>query len=124
MAAGYVAKPINIALAQEFGVGLTQKRAPLFVEGEGGLRQGLTALEQERQSIASQARVSLTAAAGVARDALARWKSDQYDFEERLKKRQAELEAQGLKVQAGAVRNIAARPLCQGEVRHILLLDY
>ncbi len=108
--AGNVTKPINLdALAKEFGVDLAKKRAPLFVDGEHGLREGLTALEKEQQLIARQAKASLTAAATVARGALARWKADQDDLEQRLTKRQVELEAQGLRVQAGAVRNIAAR---------------
>jgi len=103
-------EPIDLGkLAEEFGVELTQKRAPLFVEGEQGLRAGLAALETKRQSLRSEASASLNAAAKVAQDALACWQADQAELETRLKAKQAELEAQGLKVQAGAVSQIATR---------------
>lgn len=103
-------EPIDIdRLADDFGVDLTQKRAPKFVEGEQGLRAGLAALERKRQSLRFEASASLGAAAKVAQDALARWQLDQEDLERRLKAKQTELEAQGLKVQAGAVSQIATR---------------
>ena len=103
-------EPIDLGkLAEEFGVDLTQKRAPQFVDGEQGLRAGLAALEKRRQSLRSEASGSLGAAAKLAQDALARWQADQDELERRLKAKQAELEAQGLKVQAGAVSQIATR---------------
>lgn len=103
-------EPIELGkLAEDFGVDLTQKRAPQFVEGEEGLRAGLEAFERRRQSLRSEARASLAAAAKVAQDALTRWQADQGELETRLKAKQEELEAQGLKVQAGAVSEIATR---------------
>ncbi len=107
---GDAGEPIELGkLAEDFGVDLTQKRAPQFVEGEEGLRAGLAALEKRRQTLRSEARASLGAAAKMAEDALARWQADQDDLEKRLKAKQAELEARGLKVQAGAVSQIATR---------------
>jgi predicted metal-dependent phosphoesterase TrpH len=96
------------ALAAEFGVDLT-KRGQQFVEGSGGLRQALIELELESKGIRATATAALGEAAKAARDALERWQRDQADLEARLRAKQTELEAQGLKVQAGAVREIATR---------------
>ncbi len=105
-----IAKPIDLdRLAADFGVDLTSKRAPLFVDGEGGLREGLAALERERAAVRRHATDALKSASRIAEEALERWKQDQEDLEGRLSRRQAELEAAGLKVQAGAVREIANR---------------
>jgi predicted metal-dependent phosphoesterase TrpH len=105
-----IAQPIDLdRLAADFGVDLTSKRAPLFVDGERGLREGLVALERERAAIRRHATNTLKAAGRIAEEALERWKQDQENLEDRLSRRQAELEAEGLKVQAGAVREIANR---------------
>jgi energy-coupling factor transporter ATP-binding protein EcfA2 len=101
--------PIDIdALAAEFGVDLT-RRGEQFVEGSGGLRQALAELEQESRTVRATATAALGEAAKAARQALERWQRDQADLEARLRAKQTELEAQGLKVQAGAVRQIATR---------------
>ena len=54
----------------------------------------------------------------MAEDALARWRADQDELDGRLRAKQAEIEAQGLKVQAGAVSQIATR---LNSVRHSLV---
>lgn len=96
------------ALASEFGVDLT-KRGQQFVEGSGGLRQALMELEQDSKGVRATATAALGEAAQAAREAVERWQRDQADLEARLRIKQTELEAQGLKVQAGAVREIATR---------------
>ena len=96
------------ALASEFGVDLT-KRWQKFVEDPDGLREALDVLQRESKSIRSKATAELSNAANAARQALKRWQDDQQELEARLKTRQTELEAAGLKVQAGAVRQIAGR---------------
>ena len=95
-------------LASEFRVDLT-KRGQKFVEGPDGLREALGVLQRESKSIRSKATAELGNAANAAREALERWKHDQKELETRLSRKQTELEAAGLKVQAGAVREIAAR---------------
>lgn len=103
------AKAIDVdALAVEFGVDLA-KRGEQFVEGTGGLRQALIELDRETQTIRASSTVELAQASRPAREALDRWRQDQSALEARLKAKQAELEAHGLKVQAGAVREIATR---------------
>jgi AAA domain len=96
------------ALAAEYGVDLT-KRGQQFVEGADGLRQALIELELESKGIRATATGALAEVAKAAREALERWQRDQADLEARLRAKQTELEAQGLKVQAGAVREIATR---------------
>lgn len=96
------------ALATEFGVDLT-KRGQQFVERADGLRQALIEFELESEGIRATAAGALGDAAKGAREALERWQRDQADLEARLRAKQTELEAQGLRVQAGAVREIATR---------------
>jgi energy-coupling factor transporter ATP-binding protein EcfA2 len=97
------------ALAADFGVDLTSAPAANFVNGDDGLRQRLIVFETRRKTIAKQASVDTAAAAAEVRARLDAWKAEQADLEKRLGKRQTELEAQGLKVQAGAVREMAKR---------------
>ncbi|HEX8085461.1 MAG TPA: hypothetical protein VF529_14300 [Solirubrobacteraceae bacterium] len=97
------------ALAQEFSVDLTSGTAAQHVEGESGLRQELAKFETKRSEIVAKANTDLASAASPVKAAVARWRTEHANLEERLKARQAELESQGLKVQAGAVREIATR---------------
>jgi len=96
------------ALAAEYQVDL-KKRAAQFVDGTDGLRASLAQLAQTGVAVRSQASEALTTAAEPARAALRRWQQDQDDLQARLREKQADLEAQGLTVQAGAVRTIADR---------------
>lgn len=101
--------PIDIdALASEFGVDLT-KRGEKFVEGSDGLREALGKLDQEAKRVGERASEDLAKAAQPARDALRRWQDDQDELQTRMRERQTELEAEGLKVQAGAVQDLANR---------------
>lgn len=96
------------ALATEFGVDL-HRRGEQFVEGPTGLRQALAEFEQNAKTVRTTAAAALGDAARPARQALELWQRDQADLEARLRAKQTELEAQGLKVQAGAIREIATR---------------
>lgn len=96
-------------LAQEFGVDLTAGAAAPYVEGDTGLRQELATFASRRSEIVAKANTELASTATPVKVALARWRVEHANLEKRLKKRQAELEGQGLKVQAGAVRDIATR---------------
>jgi hypothetical protein len=105
---GPSAKPIDLdALAGQFGVDLTKKPASDFVEGPDGLRARLAKLHSEQQNSRSEAQGSLTAALQPAQETLQAWKKSQEELIEKRDKRQAELEAQGLTVQAGAIRDLA-----------------
>lgn len=107
---GDVPAPIDLdALATEFGVDLSRKPAKAFVEGTEGLRERLRELAEQRSVIRAKTIVELSEAVNPSREILEKWKADQADLETRLKAKQSELEAQGLKVQAGAVREIATR---------------
>jgi energy-coupling factor transporter ATP-binding protein EcfA2 len=97
------------ALATDFGVDLARKPATDFVDGDEGLRQRLAELANHRDHVQAEAGASLARFAGPAKETLARWQAEQADLERRLKAKQQELEAQGLKVQAGAIRDIATR---------------
>lgn len=96
-------------IAAEFGVDLTAKAAAAHVDGDDGLRASLKQFEQRSAEIAAKATAELAAASGAVRKSLAGWSQQHGELEERLRMKQAELEAQGLKVQAGAVREIARR---------------
>jgi len=95
-------------LALEFGVDLA-KRGNRFVEGSDGLQQGLAALERGGKEVRAAAATKLQAEAEPARAAIERWQTDQRKLQEQLNLKRAELEAQGLKVQAGAIEEIAKR---------------
>lgn len=97
------------AIASEYGVDLSRKPAIDFVDGDTGLRKLLADVEKKRTAIGSKVAKEIAAATKPAQEVLNAWKENQADLEKRLKKRQEELESQGLKVQAGAVRNIANR---------------
>jgi hypothetical protein len=96
-------------IAAEFGVDLSSKAASQHVEGESGLRATLERFEQQRATITAKAAVELSGAAENVRAALTVWTEQHANLEQRLAKKQAELEGQGLKVQAGAIREIAKR---------------
>jgi predicted ATPase len=106
--AGPTSAPDVDSLAAEYQVDL-KARGAQFVDGVGGLRDSLVQLAAAGTSVRASATEALGVAAGPARAALARWQQDQDQLRERLRERQAELEAQGLSVQAGAVRTIAER---------------
>lgn len=95
-------------LATEYQVDL-KKRAEQFVDGAEGLRESLAQLAQAGAAVRASASQALTEAAEPARAALQRWQQDQEGLQARLRDKQAELEAQGLTVQAGAVKTIAER---------------
>jgi ABC-type lipoprotein export system ATPase subunit len=97
------------ALGVAYGVDLTSARAVKFVDGDGGLRETLSTYETKRREYRSVAEKSIEEAAAPSRAALAKWQADQADLLCRLEAKQKELEAKGLKVQAGAVREIADR---------------
>jgi chromosome segregation ATPase len=84
-------------------------RTSQFVEGDQGLRQGLALFDKKRVSIRKDASASLTEATSVARDAINRWRADQSELMKRLETKKAELQAEGLEVQAGAISSIASR---------------
>lgn len=96
-------------LAGEFGIDLTQPRAIGFVEGDGGLRSELASFHTAERSIREASRRSLQETLKGPQAPLGRWKADHAELKTRLEKKQAELEQRGLKVQAGAVRDIADR---------------
>lgn len=96
------------ALALEYGVDL-EKRGKTFVEGAEGLREQLGKLHESSVTIRKEASGSLEEAGEGARKALELWKTDQSKLREALDAKQKELEAKGLTVQAGAIREIADR---------------
>ena len=109
---GIPPNPVDLdALAAEYGVDLNRQPANAFVtdEGTGGMRIQLRDLQTRRADIQQAAGTELAKAAEPVKLTIARWKADQQDLEARLQAKQTELEAQGLKVQAGAVREIADR---------------
>jgi predicted metal-dependent phosphoesterase TrpH/predicted ATPase len=95
-------------LATEYQVDL-KKRGAQFVNGGDGLRETLARLGQVGGAVRASASKALAAAAEPATAALQRWQADQEELKVRLREKQTELEAQGLTVQAGAVRTIAER---------------
>lgn len=97
------------AIATEFGVDLTAKAAADHIDGDVGLRARLAAFDKRRGEIVAKANLDLAAAATDVRKSLEGWRVEHKSLEGRLKKRQGELEAQGLKVQAGAITEIARR---------------
>lgn len=96
-------------LAAEFGVDLNAKPASDHIAGEKGLRKSLEDFDAARTTINTQSAGRVREAAQAVLDAIGSWRVEQNDLERRLQKRQAELEAQGLKVEAGAIREIAKR---------------
>jgi energy-coupling factor transporter ATP-binding protein EcfA2 len=105
------------AIATEFGVQLDAKHAAKHAEGDAGLRAAINKFEKRRAAVITKATAELEKAAVDVRKLLVDWNAEHDDLEKRLQKKQAELEAQGLKVQAGAVRTIADR---LNEVRRTL----
>jgi ABC-type lipoprotein export system ATPase subunit len=97
------------ALAEEFGVNLTEKPAEDFVGGDDGLRAQLLAFETKRQTISTRTASEIATAASSVRATLIRWKADQLALEKRFQTRKTELEEQGLKVQAGWLASVAKR---------------
>jgi energy-coupling factor transporter ATP-binding protein EcfA2 len=97
------------ALAAEFGVDLAARPAVEFVGGEKGLRTLLADFDTRRAAISARAATEITAAAKDVNASLDSWKSNQTELEVRLEAKRTELEAQGLKVQAGAIVAIATR---------------
>lgn len=95
--------------ASQYGVDLGSAAAKPHVEGEDGLRARLEALEARRKELASQFVEELAETAAAALEAIAGWQEKHDELEERRAKKQAELEEQGLKVQAGAIRDYAKR---------------
>jgi len=113
---------INIdGLATEYQVDL-KKRGAQFVDGADGLRETLAQLAQAGRAVRASASQALAKAAEAASAALQRWQEDQEELKARLRAKQTELEAQGLTVQAGAVRTIAERlqtvVASLGDLRH------
>lgn len=97
------------AVASEFGFDLSTKNASSHADGDTGLRTLLEKFGEKRASVAAKGAEELKAAAEDVRASLAKWTAEQTDLQGRLKKKQSELEAQGLKVQAGAITTIANR---------------
>jgi hypothetical protein len=97
------------ALASTYKVDLTAPPASDFILGEDGLKQRLAELDAKRQEIVSKADADVATAASQVRSSLEAWRGRQVELEERLATRKAELEQQGLKVQADAIVAIANR---------------
>ncbi len=93
------------SLAQEFDVDLSTKTASPYVEGETGIRAELLKFEAARKKILDRADSALEAAAEGTLSSLKTWQAEQTSLEERLKKKEAELDAQGLAVETGAIRD-------------------
>ena len=96
-------------VAEEFGVDVTFSAVAKYLEGADGLRATAAEFDKRRAEIVAKAEADLAAASAPFRQSLARWKAEHDELAQRLKAKVAELEAQGLKVQAGAVREIARR---------------
>jgi predicted ATPase len=100
--------PIDIdVLAAEAGVDPRGKRPSRFLDGADGLRSQLAALEKERAAAGQTKAAAIAAAADPALTTLESWRADQQALQAKLDTKQTELEAQGLKVQVGAVRDVA-----------------
>ena len=98
------------AIATQSGLDLSAEPASDFLDGtKGKIRDELVGFEATREEIARKAAEGLTKAAEGTMSTITQWKVRQRELEEELQKRQAELEAKGLKVQAGAIRAIADR---------------
>lgn len=108
--AGQTPPAVDIdALALEYGVDLSKQPAVDVVEGADGLRARLVALHMQHQTLRTATQNDLTLATEPAKASLQQWKDSHADLKRRRDARQAELEAQGLKVQAGAIRDLAER---------------
>jgi hypothetical protein len=104
-------EPIDIdRFASESGLDLTAEPASDFFDGKRGkVRENLAKFEARRAEIAKDASAELKEAAKETSAVISRWRSRQGELETELQKRQVDLEAKGLKVQAGAVQAIATR---------------
>lgn len=96
-------------IAAGFGVDLLSGPAASFVSGDQGLRALLATYEAARRTARTTSSQALTEAAEPVRQALNRWRDRHDELQTRLSKRRAELEEQGLKVQAEAVSSYANR---------------
>jgi ABC-type Mn2+/Zn2+ transport system ATPase subunit len=96
-------------LARVYGVPLDHPRIAPFVEGATGLRRQLADVGSARSGAEASAGAQTAKAAEPARATLANWQADQRDLQQRMEKKRAELAEQGLKVEAGALENIAKR---------------
>lgn len=96
-------------LAIQFGVDLSKQPVSEFLDGEHGLRARLGAFEKRRSEIAAKASSEIATAAEEVAEPLTAWEAKQSEMEERMRKKRAELEEQGLKVEATAIVDIATR---------------
>lgn len=96
-------------IAEEYGVDLSSPVAAPHVDGADGLRTLLAELKTRREEIARETATVTGEAAQAAMEAVAKWQADHDDLNRRRAEKQAELEKQGLTVQAGAVSKIAER---------------
>lgn len=94
------------ALARELGADLTKKPAATHVEGDEGLRIKVSEFHRRRGEIFQQTNAALYDASAAVRALLASWKAEHEEILRRLDAKQQELAAKGLKVQAGAVREL------------------
>jgi ABC-type lipoprotein export system ATPase subunit len=97
------------ALASDFGVDLSRPPVSTVIDGAAGLRSQLTAFAARRKEIDAAARTQLGEAAIPASKTLQAWREQLNDMGRRRDQKQKELEAQGLKVQAGAITEMANR---------------
>jgi len=93
-------------LAAQFKADLTRKPAVTYVAGDDKLRARLAELHRRRTEILKDTTVTLEGAAEAARTLLGEWKQEHEDMLKRLDAKQRELEQKGLKVQAGAIRDL------------------
>lgn len=96
-------------LAVQYGVNVAHRHVAKFVDGPTGLRQRLADLAEAREAAQTTAQTKTDAAAKPVKEMLAEWQAAQADLQQRLARKRAELEAQGLKVETGAVEDIARR---------------
>jgi ABC-type lipoprotein export system ATPase subunit len=96
-------------LAAGFGADLTKKPAVTYVDGDEGLRVKLAGLNTRRAEILQETTVNLKGASADTRALLEGWKAEHEAILVRLDEKQRELSEKGLKVQAGAIRELLTR---------------
>lgn len=96
-------------LAADNGVDLAHQSIKEFVEGETGLRAQLGELETKISEARKVGSKVIDEASAPALEILEQWKEHHEDLKNRLSAKQKELEAQGLRVEAGEAVRIATR---------------
>jgi len=97
------------SLAEQTGAVLNERPALDFVEGSDGLRARLSTLAVKVEELATQFSAAVTEASAPSLDTLAAWRKRHDSWQRQLRQKRTELEAQGLKVQAGELERLAKR---------------